>query len=319
MGYGFSGYFGLARETTWGSATNATRFVEILNENLTRKINRFEFKNVIGTMAQPDDKSGMHMFDGSVAFSANPEAIGPFLMSLFNTVTVTSLGNGLHKHVYKQPTNSNSAFSAKCPTVPYTFEIFRDVNSAIQYAGGVVKDMSINFAPDQDVRMTCNLLARSERSATAQTPTFPSSPAFPFTFDTVSLSLAGAATSKIENLTVNIDNQFEGLPALDMATVISKIRRGGFQLVNVSGSIDFSDHDEYNMFIAQSEFSIKANATVANSFSLLVDLPRLVFTSFPLGISGRGRNVVDFEAKAFYHAGSGTGIAVTLTTVSSYF
>lgn len=319
MGYGFAGYFGWARETTWGSATNATRFIEILNEDVHQEIERFDYKNVIGTLATPDDKAGVRRVIGSVAFAGNPEALGPALMSVFNTVVTTSLAATLHRHVYKQPTSSNSAFSSTSPSVPYTLEIFRDVNTTMQYAGAVVSNLSLNFAPNQDVRASIGIIGRSERSAAYQTPTFPGSPTIPFTFDTVSLSLAGAANTKIENLTVTIDNQYEGIPALDLSTWISKIRRTGHQTVMINGTLDFSDTAEYNDFIAQTERQLVVSATLANSFSLVVDVPRMVYTSFPLGIGGKERLTVDFEGKGFYHTGSGTGIAVTLTTVSSYF
>lgn len=320
MAYGFSGYIGIAREAAWGSAVNATTFVEALNENVNVSLDRFPYKNIIGSMAEPDDQAGVRRVGGQMAFAANPGNIGFFLMSLFNNDIVTIPASGtLWTHTFKSPTNSNSEFSTTSPSVPYTVEVFRDVTTATQYAGCLVSALAFNFAPNQDVRVSATLIGRSTRYAAAQTPTFPGSPAKPFVFDTVSLSLAGVANTKVEALNISIENQYQGIPALDMSTNISKIRRTGPQMVNVTGTVDFSSHAEYDEFLSQSETNMKVSVTRASSFQLAFDVPRLVYTAFPLGIPGKERLMVSFTAKGFYHASSATGIAVALTTVQSYF
>lgn len=320
MAYGFSGYFALGREAAWGSAVAATSFVEALNEDVKLDIDRFTYKNIIGSMAEPDDQAGVRRVAGSAAFAANPGNIGFFLMSLFNNDVITIPASGtLWTHTFKSPTNSNSEFSAVSPSVPYTLEIFRDVTTATQYAGCLVSALTFNFAPNQDVRATATFVGRSTRYAAPQTPTFPSSPAKPFVFDTVSLSMVGIANTKIEALTISIENQYTGIPALDMSTNISKIRRTGPQMVNVTGTVDFNTHAEYDDFINQSETNIKVSVTRASSFQMTFDIPRLVYTAFPLGIPGKERLMVNFTAKGFYHPSSATAIAVALTTTQSYF
>jgi len=319
MGYGFAGYFGMRRESTWGSGLAANTFIEILNENITLSKDRFDYKNVINTMAEPDDIAGMNRLSGDVAFACNPANIGNVLMSTFNQSTVTSIAANFWRHVYTQPTNSNSAFSSQSPSVPYTLEIFRDVGTATQYAGGLATSLSFNYASNQDVRCSVGFLCRGTRHVASQVATFPNSPTKPFKFDQVSLSLGGSATTKIENLTVKIDNQYEGIGSLNLSDDIAKVRRSGFQTVEIDGTLDFSDVVEYTDFVNQEERALSIFALSANSFSLHIEVPRMVYTAFPLGIAGRDRNIVSFNAKGFYHVGSGTGISVTLATVNSYF
>lgn len=320
MGYGFSGYIGVKRESTWGSAQAADVFVEALSENISESIERFDFKNIVATMAEPDDQAGIHRVGGDVSFAGNPEALGPFLQSAFNISSITEVASGfLYQHVFHQPTTSNSAFSDNSPSVPYTFEIFRDVGTAVHYAGCLVSALTMNFAPNQDVRCSASVVGRSSAAAAKQTPTFPGSPNKPFTFDTASVQLAGSATTRIENLTISIQNQYEAIPALDMSLYASKMRRTGSQMINVSGTMDFSDHAEYDDFINQTERQMIVSVTKASSFAMVVDIPRLVYTAFPLGMPGKERLMVDFEGKGFYHSGSGTGIEVKLITQNSYF
>lgn len=319
MAYGFSGYIGLKRETTWGSAQAANTFVEALNEDVHLEIERFPYKNIVGTMAEPDEIGGVNRVTGSISFPVHPFNVGFFLMSAFNTVTTSVVAvAALYYHKFTSPTTSNSEFSSTSPSVPYTLEIFRDVTTATQYAGCLVSALSFNFAPNQEVRATAQIVGRSTRYAAAQTPTFPGSPGKPFTFDTVSLSLGGSANTKIENLNISIENQYEGIPALDMSSVISKIRRTGPQMVNITGTLDFSSHTEYDDFINQSETNITVSATKANSFQLQIACPRIAYTAFPLGMPGKDRLTVDFTAKAYYHSSSGTAISVAVTTTQSY-
>lgn len=320
MAYGFSGYIGLKRESNWGSGSAATSFVEAFNEDLHVEIERFPYKNIIGTMAEGDEIAGVRRVSGSLAFAVHPQNIGPFLMSAFNTSSITAVASGtLWTHTFGSPTNSNSEFSSTAPSVPYTLEVFRDVTSATLYTGCLVSALSINFAPNQDVRATVSLVGRGTLATPKQTPTFPSSSAKPFTFDTVSLSVGGSANTKIENLNISIENQYEGIPALNMSTDISKVRRTGPQMVNITGTMDFNSMAEYDEFIAQTETNMKVSVTKAASFQMTIDIPRMVYTAYPLGMPGKERLTVDFTAKGYYHATSATAITVAVTTINSYY
>jgi len=86
----------------------------------------------------------------------------------------------------------------------------------------------------------------------------------------------------------------------------------------MSGVLDFQDATEYLNFIDQTEQEMTLSVTKANSFQMVVTLPRFVYTAFPMGISGKDRLLVNFQGKAFYHQGSGTAIEVALTTTNCY-
>jgi len=51
---------------------------------------------------------------------------------------------------------------------------------------------------------------------------------------------------------------------------------------------------------------------------MLIDVPRAVFSSFPVQIPGRDRLTVDFEAIGRYHTGSGAAVNIQLTTVNTF-
>jgi len=314
-GQGFQGYIGISKESNWGSGQAATDFLEALNESIQTNIDRFSYKNIIGTLAEPDDQAGVYRRGGNMTLAAHPVSVGHLLKGALETKSVSIVASGsLYKNTFL---TTKSDFAADCPVTPYSVTVFRDVTTAVRYTGCVVTALTFNMVPNQDVRASVTFLGRGEEYTTKVTPTFPGSSSKPFTFDTVSLSLGGSATTKVEALTIAIQNAFEGIPILNNSVDIGRIRRSGHQMVNINGTLDFSDMIEYQQFLSQTEQRFTVSATKASSFSLIFDIPRMVFTSMPLSIPGRERITVDFNAKAFYHSGSGTAIQIDLTTTKS--
>jgi len=209
--------------------------------------------------------------------------------------------------------------AANNPVTPMTLEIFRDVTSSQQYDGLQIAQLQMSAAPNQDLRLTASMIGKGERSIAKTTPSFPGSPTGPFTFDTCSISLGGAAVATIEAFNLTIDNQLEGIPSLNNSAEIAKIRRTGPQLVRLSGSLAFEDIVDMDRFRAETEMAFLANFTTADSFSLLIDIPRFIYTSFPTGIGDRGRQVISFDGNARWHAGSGAAIEFQLTNTTSGF
>jgi hypothetical protein len=318
MAYGFSGHIGYAKETGWGSGTVVTSgdYIEALSEDLTLSIERFGYKAIIGSLSEPDDATGLFRVAGGIRLAANPMWLLPFLKSNLQSVVTTSGTGPLYSHAF-QTTSGGGDFSSAVPNQPYSFEIFRDIGTSMRYTGCLIDTLAFTFSADGPVMCEAGVLGKDAEAIAKTTPTFVTSPAKPFNFDTVSLSLGGAGTALIESLTVTINNNFEGLGALALSNRISKVRRSNHQMVEVRGTLDFTDNTEYQKFVDQTEQRIAINATRAASFAMLIDIPRLVYTAFPVGIPGRERITVDFTGKGFVHQGSGLALKLTLTSVQS--
>lgn len=319
MAYGFSGHIGLAKEVTFGTGVAATDYVEALSESLSFQFDRFETKNIIGSLAEPDDTAGVVRVSGDIVAPAHPVSVGHFLKGFFHNSSVSIVVSSALWTTTFETSKTNSDFHADVPNQPYTFEIFRDVTSSQRYSGCVINALGLSFAVNQDVRMTAGIIGKSTSVVAKTSPTFPGSPSKPFTFDTVSLSIAGAATALMESLNIQFENQFEGIPVLNADTTIAKVRRTGFQTAMISGTLDFSNLTEYANFVNQTEQQFIITCTKANSFLMKITLPRVVYHTFPMGISGRERQTVDFSGKAYYHTGSANAVQIALTTVKSNF
>ena len=319
MGYGFAGHIGLSRETNWGSGTSATSYIEALSEDLTLSIDRFSHKAIIGSLAEPDDTAALRRVTGSVRFAAQPVALGHFLKGVLNTVSCTGVVSGTLMLNEFFTTAGGTDFSAEVPLQPWSFEVFRDVTTSVQYTGIQVDGLTLQV--DQNAALMCEakLIGRGAAPLAKTVPTFPGSPSKPFTFDSCSLSIGGAGTALIETLSIEINNNLQGLGALNLSTNIAKVRRSNHQMVTLRGTMDFATMTEYMNFVNQTEQAFTLSFTRANSFQLVVSLPRVVYTAFPLGIPGRERITVSMEGKAYFHTGSGHAIKASLTTINSYF
>lgn len=317
MGTANIGHIGFGKQSAYGSTAAITDFVEALSENLTLSIDRFDVANIVGTPNEPDDMAGLRRSAGDIVFPGDPTAIGFALRGMFGVMSGSIVTSGfLWKNEF---TRGTSDFSADSPTTPYTIEIFRDVTSSHRYSDAVFNRLVFSIAPNQELRTTVGLIAKTTSVTAKSSPTFPGSPNDPFAFDTASLSIGGSASSLVETLTVTIDNNVEGIAVLNASNEIARVRRRGPQTIMLSGTIGFDNLTEYNNFVNQTEQRIFLNVTRAASFTMLIDIPRVVYTTFPLGMSGRERITVGFEGKARYHSGSGTAIKIDLTNCKSNY
>ncbi len=314
---GHLGYFGLATGASWGTAVAATDYIELLSENLDTTIDRFGTKNIFASFNEPDDFAGARRSAGGIVLSGHPVSLGHMLKAIFGNMSGSTVLSGfLYNTIF---TGTKSEFADGVPRQPYTLEVFRDVTSAHRYIGAVANKFQLALAPNQAMQATIEWIAKSRALIARTTPTFPGSPIDPFAFDTASISLAGAATARMEGFTLTVDNQLEGILALNNSNEIARIRSTGLQMINISGTLDFSDVAEQEDFINQTERAMTINLTRSQSFSLLIDIPRLVYTAYSVGMSGRGRTTATFEGKARYLTSSAAAIGMRLTTTKSNY
>lgn len=314
---GFLGDFGLGRESTWGTAVAVTDYLELMSENITTGIDRFDTRNIYAGRWEPDDSDGARRTTGTVVHAAHPVSVGHLLKAVFGQASASVVLSGfLWTMNHTTPT---TGFADGVPRQPYTLEMFRDVGSSHRYAGALANKLEMTVAPNQALMVTVEWLAKARTLLSRTTPTFPASSATPFTFDACSISIGGAATARLESFGLSIDNQLEGILALNNSNEIARIREQGPQLIRVQGTLDFIDVTEEQDFINQTERAVTVNLFKGQSFNILMDIPRMVYTAFPVGTAGRGRNTVQFEGRARYLASSGTAIGIRLTTIKSNY
>lgn len=313
-GLGVLGYVGLAPESSGGVAVAATAFMPALSEDLSLEIERYELKNIHNALSMPDDQAGLRRVEGAVSGVFDPVVGGHLLKGSIGSATVASLGGGLWRHSFKQ--TSLSQWDGRFALQPYTFEIFRDVGSAQQYGGCQIDELTLSLAPNGALTFEAGIIGISMANKANVAASYST---FPFlAFDACSITIAGAADINIESFEFSFTNNLEGIATLSNRNTVAKIRRSDVQDPRLNLTIGFEDITHLLRFTDQTELPIRIFA-VSGSYSLLIDMPRVVYTAFPLGMDGRGRQTVDVAAMCRFSQGSGTAYEIQLTTsVGSY-
>lgn len=315
VGYGMAGFLGVAEESSWGTGVAAADYLELLSESVSSEIDRFDVTNIIGRLQEPDDAAGVHRIAGDISFAVHPENATYFIKGVLGVQSSTVVLSGtFHKHDF---TFRDSDVSTAAPEQPLTLEINRDTGASKRYTGINVSQLEFNMAPNQALQATASVVGKDVSSLTATSPTYPSSPTGFFTFDTASVQIGGSANIRVEGLTITLQTQLEGVPTLNNTSRVAKLRRTGPQMVRISGNMAFEDYTEHDDFRNQTENQIIVSMTKATSHEIIFDMPRVVYSSFPLGMDGRGRQVVSFEGIARYDTGSNQNIKISVSNTSS--
>jgi hypothetical protein len=265
-------------------------------------------------LAPADDRAGVMRVAGDIAAPFHPMHGGHIAKNCFGSGTVTTVVAGIWRHSWKSP--SQSYWDNRFALPPYTYEIFRDVGSAQQYDGCQTNELELSLGPNAVLQAKQSLIAVAWRNKAAVTPSF--TVLDPFDFDTCSFSVGGVANPNVEMFSITFNNQLEGIPTLSLRDTVYKIRRSGAPTMEFSMTIGFEDITELEAFRQQSETSISFNVT-NGSYATRFDLPRVVYTAFPTGMGGGGRQMAEITGTARYHQGSGTAFELAMnTTVGSY-
>lgn len=315
MSYGMNGFVALGKESSWGTAVAVTDYMEVMNESLQSQYDRFDTRNAINALYEPDRARGLLRVSGGISQSAFPKELAILAKAAMTVQSgVTVLSGFLYTTQFVSP---QADFAANAACTPYTIEVFRDVTSSQRYIGMMLNRLQLSIAPNQPLMMSSDWIGKGQTQLEKTAASFPGSPANPFMYDSASISLGGSATSRIEALTISIDNQLEGIPALNNSNEIARIRRRGPQIIRVQGTLDFQDITEFLDFTNETERALKVGFFGAQSFSAVLDVPRMVYTAFPPSIRGRDRLTVSFQGEAKYLTTSATALGIYVTNTKS--
>ena len=314
-GLGVLGFIGYGKESSGGVPVAATDYVEAFSESFQLTFDRYVKSNIRGSIVAPDDISGIKRIAGDVTITGDPVQLGHWLNGACGVQSNTEVLSGvLFQHEFTlAETDWDDTFALQ----PYTFEINRDISSSQQYSGSNIGALRFSIVPNNVLQVTASIVGRSETNIAKTTPTFTASPVTPLAFDTCSISWGGAEHQLIEALTIIQNSNLEGIASLRASKDIRAIRRSAPTEVTFEGSMAFENLTDYEAFRAETERALTINMTRASSFSLLIELPKTVITTFPVGAGGSDRIIVDFEGQGRYSQADGYSIKYTLTSTTS--
>lgn len=319
MAYGSKGYALIGIESNYGIGEAFTSSIELLNESLSIKKDRFELYNMYGGIYEPLDAEGMNMVEGSITFPVNPISIGYFLACALDigSLTVISSGNLFKNYFSPRKTYLNNSN----PLRSLTIRINRDQSDSTYYLGCVVNKLSLSLTKNSPLNCTIDFIGKSHEDNTNQTPTFVGSPVYPFDFFDASFS--GNEKSFIDfNLSIN--NNLIAHKTMDGTKYLTSIKRNGPVMVDFNGTIRYdttSNYFPHAYYQNNSSQLLNLTFTKAASFALVIGMPKFTITKYTNVMGGGNHYDATFTGKTYFDSsvGPGTNIEFSLTNTKSQY
>ena len=320
MADGTLGFLALSRQNSFGTATASWNFVPIISEGLQTNIEQLRRGSIVGRTAEGIAQAGKESAGGDITLEPHPVLIGHFLRGVCGqgsvgataTTSVSGFQDWTHEFIPR-----NAKFDTKCLLPPYTIQVHRDVTSAFQYGDSIFTKVSLTVNGNALVQAQVTAMSRVTSIMAASTATF-TEPA-EWAWNVASVSIGGSAVDFIESLTVSIEQPAEGVHMLDNSVVANRFVRNGATQVRVNGTIDFENLTEFNAFKNQTQRRLLLHLAPAVSSGpyMTIDIPKMVYNSFPANIGGPNRISVGFNGSGEYDTSSSYAIRITLTNTQA--
>lgn len=309
-------YVGLGKETTYGTAVAATRYLEAIAS--IKPDQNWITPPPIASRAFRKRNLGPYRARGTIGdFPVEPENIGELLMGVFGDETVTNPETGAYLHLFR-PADTLPSYTIR-QGVQLTERIL---------PGGLIEAVTIRFPHDGDVTANAEVLSGfPETKTTIGTPTI--SPLQALNMQDPNSSLTILTANKrdvVYDFEVTIKNNIP-FDRGDLSGRTFATKRVGQREVTGKLSAYFDSTTEYDRFIAGTEFKviILANGPLCGAtvgYRIGFELHKCAYSGGVPDIKPQNEPlIIDAPFKALYDTTDGfnaEGKATVLNSIPSY-
>jgi hypothetical protein len=319
MGYGMKGHLGISFQTSYSDPVTASMtYIPFISESLDESIEDLTAEGLRVRFDEGEAYEGMHDISGDISLEAHPITLGLFLKALTNNASGTLAGSVWTHEFIPQ----NTDFSTQAAVVPLTIEVHRDTGSSFLYSDCLVSQLALEYANGAINKVTASIVGGNFVKTVKSTPSFDAGSYF--TWNQSSVSIAGAGTDCILDATLTVNNNLEGVHCLGTSKFPSRVLRSGPRTVEFGGTALFESQTEVDVFRARTEQLFKltstgASITTSQNNEIVVDIPKLLYTEYPVQMGGPGRIEVGFNAKGKYSTDSSYAVRFTLTNTKAAY
>lgn len=325
-GMGSNAILSICRQNSMGATAPSSWYaIPFANNGLAFTYGELTDDSIQQTPDLPDRAIGIGGFQGNIESNLFPLPVGFFLRGLFGVVSASALGSGF-VHTFNPAT---AAWSPECQLAPYAFQVDPgepSVNSAYLHTDGFINTGEITITAAGYARASFGVLGKSIGLITkAPGASINQTGAAPLLWSGASISFGGTAVQRFSNVKLAFDNK---VAAQDRITGVKQhafFFRDGFRdFGRFSGTIDLAQTDWldfYNGTEKRMVISMLGVTSISSGVNelLTIDIPRMIYTAYPLNVSGAGIVTAAVEGRAMYSAASKTVCTITLVnTFASY-
>jgi len=285
-------YFGLAKQTGFGSPAAPNKFIDVMSAS-PGPTDELIFPQSLGAREPTSWLPGQKYSEPEIETYIWPEGgTENVLHAFFQNVTSTTLDatNNVYQHEFRP-----AAFGTE-PTY-YTWEIGFDDVTALRIPNVVVNSLTFTFSSDEPPTLSVSGVGGFPLTASLATPSYPNIRPF---INSDTEARIGGSVVELQELTIELNNNLERFHDLTAALK-------GIDLTNleVSGSFSarFRAPEHLNRFLGESETSLQVTLTGpvkagSYNYKLVIELPRIIYDAWESEVSGGELLVenVDFRA-----------------------
>ena len=319
VGYGMLSAVNFNFQNSWGTPLTASlQSIAVTGENIVFELEQLPEQSMYGRFAESPYHMGKNSVKGGFKMEAHPISIMWPLGAVMGGVVTTS-GTGIGTHIYKM--RAGSDWQDNAAERPFTLQVNRNRVNLVgeQYHDMVGDSLTFNIKNGQFLTLDFAAIgAGFTANSTTAAPTYPAGK--PYIWDASSLSWSGNLITDIEDLTITVKNNLAPLWFLGVNTKAPyKIKRNGFQTIEVAGSVLYSTDSVFLDFRNQTEIRMLANFVGQQTpNTLLFDFPSLRLKTFVPTAAGPGMVKASFTGQAMYNTASTYAVAITLVNSVQY-
>lgn len=322
MAYGQDTSLAISFQNSYGTSLTSSRYwVPFLSEGFAVAKEALVSEVMQGRFDEGATYEGLNSNEGTLEMDAHPILTGVLLKSICGAPTASVQSGSIYTHTFKPRTSDFDRFSANIPLT--ITKIMQDGGSAHQYYDMSATKISFSIANGDFLKTTVDFTGGKYSQVSAPATSFPTGKNW--TWDSTSVSIAGAANVEMTELTVELDEAIENTHVLNGTKTPGYAKRSGFRTMNITGTMLFLTQSEYQEFISQTERQLIVTCrgpTVIQSgyYDVFkIDVPLMRYTEFKPVAEGVGQIEVSFAAKAIYSTTSATMAEFTLVNTQAAF
>jgi hypothetical protein len=205
---------------------------------------------------------------------------------------------------------------------PMTIEVYRDTGSAYQYFDCLCNQLAFEISQGAIYNCTASIIGAQFAWMAKTAPSYLTGSLF--TWDTVSVSLAGSAVSDIADCTITFNNNLEGKAYLDGNKYYGRILRNDYRTVEITGTMLLVGDAEARIYKNRTPQRFVLTATDPSTVMLdhnrlEIDIPQMRYTEFPANIGGPNLLEISFSAKGGYDTTSSYAMQFTITNTTAAY
>lgn len=308
MPYGQDADIGISFQNSFGTPLqDSIYWIPMLSEDVGVMKPPLISQSMRGIFEEGDHYQGPNTNEGSISTEINPITIGALFQAAMGAPATS--GTGPYTHIFKPATDDWDEVSAY-PPITLTYNM-ADAGSSSLFSDMNIAAMELNIANTEFLTANFTFVGGSFSQIADVAASYPVDKEF--TWDGTSMSVAGTAIEDILQLNVKLDSAIVPKHTLNNSLTPSRLKRSGFRTLSVAGTLLFSNQDEYQEFLSQSERNL--TVTFVNSAADKIELivPLMRYTEFKPKSDGPGEVEISFSGKGVWSATSATVFQVTLT------